>query len=190
MDYIKLKRRLVAVIVLMIFLLWTLVLYKFSPNKIAEFVGIGNGYILSFALAFIGGTSLFFPFPYYLVVMTFGAAGLNPYLLGLSAGLGVVMGDSTSYLIGRKSREILPSRVSLFFTKFLNWCMRKASYFITIVLFLYSTFVPLPNDVLVIPLGIAHFPYWKMIIPLAIGNIIFSTMMAFAGFHGWNLFFG
>src|SRR3989344_5926552 len=96
----KTKEVLEAVVLLSIFALWIILLYNFSPTEVVDFVGTENGYFLALVLALIGGTFVFFPFPYHIVIFTLAAGGLNPFLLGLFAGTGVLIGDSTSYLIG------------------------------------------------------------------------------------------
>lgn len=168
-------------------LLLSFILTRFPPEEIVKIIGINNSYIALFFLAFLGGISIFFPFPYYIVVFMFGAAGLNPFLLGICAGFGVILGDTTSYFIGYTGREIVPDKFNKYFSKFYLWVNKKPLWVMSIVLFLYGAFVPFPNDAVIIPLGIARYKYWRAIIPLAIGNIVFSTLIAFAGLYGWNL---
>lgn len=167
---------------------WAIFVMYFTPTRIVEFVGIHNGYLISALFSFLGGTSILVPFPYYLIVMTFGAGGLNPFFLGICAGLGLIIGDATTYLIGYSGREIVPTKLGKLLEKFCTWCTSKPGWLVSIILIIYGT-MPLPNDLIMIPMGLARYPFWRVAAPLAIGNIIFNTLIAFAGFYGWNLLF-
>lgn len=185
----KTKRIVGATIILSLFIVWVVLLYKISPTEIVAFLGIENSYALVFALGVIGGTSILFPLPYYLAVFTLGAAGLNPFLLGILTGTGVMLGDSTSYLVGYSGREILPQKINSVLNKVYAWCSKKPSWIIYTFLYLYSSIMPIPNDVLVVPLGLARYPYFKVIIPLWLGNMTFDILVAFAGAYGFNIIF-
>ncbi len=187
----NLKKEIFIGLIVLLFILWTFLLYNFSPDEIVEFFGIGNGYIIVLILGFLGGTSILFPFPYYLFVLTFGAGGANPLLLGICAGFGVILGETTSYFVGYHGRIILSKKYQEKFNILCKHCNTKTnSILLTIVLFLYGAFVPFPNDLLILPLAAARYNYWKLIIPLGLGNIIFNIIIAFAGLYGWHLFFG
>ena len=182
----KTKEVLEAVVLLSIFAIWIIFLYNFSPTEIVAFVGVENGYVLAMVLALIGGTSLIFPFPYHIVIFTLAAGGLNPFLLGLFAGTGIFIGDSTSYLIGYTGREIITGRVQKLFKKFYDWMIKKPKWVLLTSLYLYVSISPLPNDFLVIPLGFARYPYLRIALPLWLGSMTFNTILALAGFYGFE----
>jgi membrane protein YqaA with SNARE-associated domain len=166
--------------------LTSLILYNISPEKIVERIGVENGYLISFIVAFLGGVSNFINFPYQLVLFSFGAGGLNPIFLGLSSGLGEFLGDSVSYLIGYHGHYILPSTTQKTFRRFSNWCIKGPSWLTSIALFLYGSFIPLPNDLIIFPLALGQFPYLRIMIPLALGNIVFNTLAAYLGWYSYN----
>ncbi|MDO8508047.1 MAG: VTT domain-containing protein [Nanoarchaeota archaeon] len=185
----KIKRRMLALILILCFVAWSVLIYNYSPDEITEAVGVKNGYILAFIIAFLGGTSILFPIPYYLVVFTLGAGGLNPFILGAFAGIGLMAGDSTSYLLGYHGGDILPIKLRKLFMKTTNWCLRCSYKLIFFVFLLYGSIIPIPNDLITVPMGLGKYPYWKVVIPLGIGNIIFNILVALAGFYGWGSFF-
>jgi membrane protein YqaA with SNARE-associated domain len=140
-------------------------------------------------LGFLGGTSILFPFPYYLFVVTFAAGGSNPVLIGICTGIGVIVGESTSYFIGYHGRIIFSETYQKRFNKLCKYCNKtKNAIILSIILFLYGALIPLPNDLFILPLGAARYNYWKMIIPLGLGNIIFNIILAFGGIYGWHFF--
>jgi len=185
----KNKRIIIVILILILFIAWSFLITRFTPEEITEVVGVKNSYLVTAIAGFLGGTSIFFPFPYYLLVITFAIGGANPYLLGLFTGMGVILGESTSYFVGYVSRDALSDRVNSIFSRISDWINSKPKWTVYILIFLYGSLSPLPNDLLLIPLGIGKYPFWRIIIPLGLGNIVFSTLIAFAGIHGFNLFF-
>ncbi|MGV8151836.1 MAG: VTT domain-containing protein [Candidatus Nanoarchaeia archaeon] len=186
----SIKKMLVFLFILTIFIIWSLVLYHYSPQGIVSKIGIKNSYLLLGLAAFIGGTSIFLPFPYYILTMSFGAAGLNPILLGICAGIGTLLGDSTTYYLAYHGREFAPKKFSVFFINLFNKIVSKNKKCIPVFVFLYTSFLPLPDDLIMVPAGFVGYPF-KKIAPFAlIGKIIFNTLLAFSGLYGWNLFFG
>jgi membrane protein DedA with SNARE-associated domain len=182
----KTKGFIIAFFLICMFVGWTVLITRIPATELVNLIGVGNGYLLTFFVAFLGGTSLFFPLPYYLLVFTFAAGGLNPFYLGIFAGTGLALGDSTSYLLGYLGREAISSGLLEKFNKFYNWISKKPSWAIYSMLFLYGSFVPVSDDVIVVPLGIVKYPYLKVIIPLWMGNIVYNTIIAFAGIYGFH----
>ncbi len=178
-----------AVFLITLFIIWVIILYKIPSTEIVDFVGIQNSYALVFVLAIIGGTSILFPFPYYLVVFTFAAGGSNPFLLAFMAGTGVAIGDSTSYLFGYSGREIFNGRFMVIFNKLYNWLSKKPKWMLFSFLYLYAAISPLPNDLINVPMGFMRFPYSKLMIPMWLGNITFDLIIALSGMYGFHLFF-
>lgn len=178
------QRRLSVLILILLLVAWTVFIVLVPPAEIVERLGLENGYAVVFLLAVFSGLSTFIPLPYYLVVATFGAGGLNPVLLGLAAGSGVILGDSASYLIGYHSRAILPTRLQRIFEKVSSWSAGGRPWLVPATLFLYGAAVPFPNDLIVIPLGLVRYSYWRLIIPLGLGNIVSNIGVAFLGTYG------
>lgn len=168
-------------------LAWSVTLYFVSPEAIVARLG-SNTWMTVFAAGVLGGTSIIFPFPYYLVVMTAAAGGANPLLVGLCAGLGVIVGDTTSFMVGRAGRAVLPERASAAFARLERWFADVHSARFYGFLFLYGSIMPLPNDVIMVPLGAARLPYWRVIVPFGLGNIVFNTAVALLAAYGISVY--
>ena len=48
--------------------------------------------------------------------------------------------------------------------------------------------MPLPNDVIVVPLGAAGVPYWRVMLPLGAGNLVFNIATALLASYGIRAF--
>ena len=149
-----------------------------SPEQLVEWVGAENSYFLIFVLALFGGLTTFSGVPYHLVLITLAIGGLNPLLLGLSTAVGVILGDSTSYYVGYSGGEVMPGRVQKIVNRIYIY---TAGYpkLLQVFFFLFGSLTPISNDFIVISAGIAKYPFWKVIIPLGLGNLVFNISLAY-----------
>jgi len=184
----SLRRKVLFSIFAITFIAWTIFIYRFSANTLVAALGNTNSYLISLVLAFFGGISTFITIPYHFVVYTLGAGGLNPWLLGIATATGVFLGDSTSYVLGYHGRDIFPRRFQLLLRKVHEWSEAWPQWLVYLAIFLYGSLAPFSNDFIVISLGLARYPYKKVMIPLGLGNIVFNTTVAFAGAKQIHLF--
>ena len=185
----NIKKKIGFLLLFLLVISWSIFLYFISPEKIINYFGDGNSYWIVFIAGLLGGISILFPFPYYIFVLTFAIGGLNPFLLGLFTGLGVILGESTSYWIGYTGRDVLPIKAKNIFNRISKYFNKDLTWRVPIFLFIYGSLSPLPNDVILIPLGMARYPFLKVIIPLGLGNIIYNILLAVAGFYGLTFFY-
>ena len=178
------KKSALYFIPLLVFLTWTVFIYQFPHADIVAAIGTENGYVATLLLAFLGGMSVFVSVPYHLVIMTFAAGGVSPWLLGLTASVGQLGGDTVSYMLGRSGRHIAPSRFTARMDQLRNWIMRRPYWQTAFVLFIYGSMSPVSNDWMLVPLGLAHYSYRRVMIPLQLGNVVFNTAMALLGTYG------
>ncbi len=161
------------------------IFYVISPETIIEYAGVENAYLFMAILAFVGGVSTFSGVPYQLVLIALAAGGLNPWILGPVTGLAVIAGDSTSYFIGKQTRGLIKESTFAKIARVRRW-YEKHPRTMPLAFLAYGTFCPLPNDVLTIPMGMLGYPFWRMMIPLGIGNIIFNTGLAYLAQNAYD----
>lgn len=172
---------------LLIFIVWSCVLFYFGPEKITGLLGDQNSYIVLAIMALIGGTSILFPFPYYLFTISFAAAGLNPVLLALSASIGTLIGDSTTYYLAYKGKGLLPTKHAQILENLFESLLKKHPSLFPLVAFLYSSITPLPDDILMIPAGLTHYPFKKLALAIGPGKFVFNLIVAVTGLYGFQL---
>ena len=165
------------------------IFYYSSPYKTISYIGVENGYLIIFILAIMGGLSTFSGVPYHLVLITLASGGLNPLLLGTVTGIGVMLGDTTSYYIGYEGREIIPEKIRKYLNKMFSFGSRYPRT-LPVFFLLYGSFIPLSNDFIVISAGLAKYPFMKVMVPLAIGNLIFNISLAYLGNYTYLLIQG
>jgi len=136
------------------------------------------GYFGAFAVSFLGNATILVPFPYVVVPFVLGAdMGHNPWLVGLVSGVGAAMGEMTGYLAGYYGGSLLKEKDNI--NGFREYVQRHPSMTPLMIWFLAAT--PIPDDLLIVPLGVARYSWWKVLVPLLIGKTIFLTAIAWAG---------
>lgn len=171
--------------ILAIIALWTLLMLLIGPRTFVEFIGVENSYVVIFLIAASGGLSSLTATSFYTLLATFAAAGLNPLLLGVAGGLGLVIGDSLFFAFGRNGVQALPPHVRLRTEKVAKWLESKPAWMVPLVVFLYAGFTPLPNDILMILVALTGTKYRRIIVPLIVGDIInvsISALLFAAGY--------
>jgi len=153
-------------------------------------VSLVLGYFGDFLISFLGNATVLVPFPY--MGVTFILGGLtdevtsqflfDPWLVGLLSGLGAVLGEMTGYVIGYGGGQLIDKEQRNAFRGYVNEHPRATPF---VLWFLAAT--PLPDDVLIIPLGAARYPWWKVMMPQFIGKTIFMTFVAWSGRFGLSI---
>jgi len=162
--------------------------WKFSAQDILSFFGEEHAYTILFLSALLGGTSLFIPFPYYLLTFSFGALGISPLFLGLCAGAGTFLGDSFAYFLAKKGRILTSSRMQIFFSKMGKTFIQKYPKLVPLGAFVYASVIPLPDDLIIVPAGLMKYPFWRIMPSLFLGKVLFNVILALAGWYGWEFF--
>lgn len=138
------------------------------------------GYLGVFLVGFMGSATVFLPIPSYAVVFL-AATNLNPFLLGIIAGLGASVGELVGYTLGRGGRRVIEKRDH--FTRDLNKIesmFQKYGGFLTIIIVAAT---PLPDNVLGIFCGMIKYPVKKYFIASTTGKIIMHLIIAYAGYY-------
>ncbi len=177
-KYLK-KRYFVFFWLLLFFILmWTILSY-FDTQKIVSYIWIENTYFIIFLIAAIGWFSSISWYPLVAIMATFISWGSNFLLIGLLAWIWIMFGDSLFYYFGIKSRDVIEGKTKKYvdiMSKFLN---SKNKYATPIIIYIYSWWTPLPNDILTISVGISWYPYKKAFIPLFLWNITHMLLYSF-----------
>lgn len=145
-----------------------------SAQRIITDLGYG-GVIL---IAVIAGINVIVPIPAVTLTPIFTAAGLLLPWIIVSLTVGTLIADYIGYLFGHWSRTHIyrnyPTVVAYIETIYLHH-----PRLIIPLVFLFAAFMPLPNEVLVIPLALLSVRWRLMVLPLFFGNLINQTIYAY-----------
>lgn len=186
---------LASVVTLMVYLLLSILVQDLaSPVAITYhwLLDISSmlGYQGDFLISFLGNATVLVPFPYMAVTFILGGVTdeitsqfhFDPWLLGFLSGLGAVLGEMTGYLIGYSGRHFVDKEQRTAFGELIKKHPRA-----TPLVLWFLAVTPIPDDMLIIPLGAARYPWWKVIIPQFIGKTMFMTVIAWSGRLGVSI---
>jgi len=136
------------------------------------------GYLGVFVLSFLSSATLFFPLPVDGMIFTLGSK-LNPWVLGIIAGIGASLGELTAYYAGYVGTILVEKRKHLGKINKVRAMFQKYGFF-TIPLF---AFTPLPFDVLGIFCGAIRYDVKKFFVGTLLGKIPRAVILALAGHY-------
>ena len=139
------------------------------------------GYTGAFFISTFGNFTVFFPVPFVLTIYAFGAT-LNPLMLGLVCGLGSTVGEFSAYLIGMGGRRVLHDR----YAKQLDTAKKLVEKYGVAIIFLFAL-LPLPDDLILIPLGMMKFDIKRAIAAMFAGKFLMCTAVAYAGRYSYTI---
>lgn len=134
------------------------------------------------AVAFVSGLNLAVPVPAASLTPVFVAAHFSLLTIVACLVVGTIFADLLGYQIGRWGKRSTATH----FPKFHDWLvsLKKSHHHLIIPgIFLYSAFMPIPNEAILIPLGLMGYHYWTIALPLVLGTILNQTLYAL-GFLG------
>lgn len=183
------RKTILAIFAVGLFILVSVTLGSIPSETLINFVGSDNAFILMFVLGTVAGLTTFTGIPYHLILMSLAAGGINPVGLGISTALGVMLGDSTMFLLSKKVQPSLSPKI-LAFTDAVADRLNLHPSLISPGLLLYGMFSPFSNDFIVASLSIMGYSYRKIIVPLAIGNIFYNIALAYLGLYAYDAVIG
>jgi membrane protein YqaA with SNARE-associated domain len=161
-----------AIALLFAFLITALVII--FRDKIQNFGAYGYGGVL--IISFMGNATVLFPVPSLAIVFAMGSA-LNPFLVGLVAGIGEALGELSGYLAGLGGRAIIED--SKAYEKVQRW-MKKFGFWLIFAL----SAIPNPIfDLAGIAAGTSGFPLWRFLLSCWLGKTLKTIFIAFAGYY-------
>jgi membrane protein YqaA with SNARE-associated domain len=137
------------------------------------------GYPGAFLVSLIGNSTVLIPFPYIIVPFFLGAEPFNPWITGLLAGFGAMIGEMVGYYAGYVGRRFIEEQKVEEFSKYLEERDNSIPFLIW-----FLALTPIPDDFMIVPLGAAKYPWKRVFIPGLIGKTMFLTGIAFAGYFG------
>lgn len=127
-----------------------------------------------FFISILGNATVIFPAPSYAIVFS-GGAILNPYGIGIAAGLGAAIGELTGYLAGSSGKSVIIKND--LFTKIESHIQKRGSLTIFILALIPNPFF----DIGGIIAGMTNMPIWKFFLAASTGKIIRFILLGFAG---------
>lgn len=139
-------------------------------------------------ISFIAGLNVIVPVPAAAFVPIFTSSGLGLPLIIVVLVIGTMLADFVAYGLGRLGRTAaanswpkLQAKITASYT--------THRHLLPYLVFGFAGFVPIPNDVWLIPLGLLGIKVRVFIIPLLLGTVVYQTLSANGVQTVFDLFF-
>lgn len=136
------------------------------------------GYFGVLFTGIVAGLNTFVPLPAATFTPIFINAGLSIPLIVLVLAIGTLIADSLGFALGHVSRELIKRKYPKIFGFFTKLQQEHTALIIPVVI-LYASFVPFPNEAILIPLALAGAKLRTLLVPLIIGNIIHQLILVY-----------
>ncbi|MBM3132651.1 MAG: VTT domain-containing protein [Chloroflexi bacterium] len=170
----------ILILAIAIVLLVTLLIDR--PTDFEDYVR-KSGYAGVFLTALIGCASPVWPLPGSWAAFIAAGVGLNPILLGLAAGIGEPIGESTGYMAGYGG-QVAVTKVRGY-ARVEAWMKRHGA----ITLFLVCAIPNFLTKVAVVCSGALRYPYWKFFPICWAGKTVKSLFFAITGYYFFDATF-
>lgn len=146
-----------------------------SDNRFVQEIVFRFGYLGVFLSAFVSGFNLLVPIPIVAFMPLFLVSGLNFWATIFAIVAGMTTADSIAYFVGRAGRAITPSRKEKF-TARLEKFREQHQLLVVFILFLFASLAPMPNEILLVPLGFMGYRFYSIFFPVLCGNAVFAIL--------------
>ena len=134
-------------------------------------------YVAIFLISIIGNVSVIMPVPYIIALAILVVVlPINPLLVGVAAGFGASIGELSAWLLGRGTSEMIEDTS---YGKRLDSLAKlvKKGYGIPLIIFFAAT--PLPDDLLLIVLGMVNYNIGYALVACFIGKVLLAVGIAY-----------
>jgi len=135
-----------------------------------------GGYLGVFLFSLINGFNVFIPIVTPSFVPALTAAGLDPYFTIFIMACGMTIADSIAYFLARAGRaHVSPSVIRV--TDSLVAVGEHRHWLPLAILMAWVCAMPLPNELIVIPLGLLGYRAYRVLPIVALGNLGFNAII-------------
>jgi membrane protein DedA with SNARE-associated domain len=134
----------------------------------------GNiGYIGIFIISFLGSILIFIPVPYFPILITSALnKELDPNIIALSATFGAVLAKSSIFIASYYGRNLLSNKTKSKILPLQNFLAKYGGLAAFI-----AALLPVPDDLVYIPLGIAKYSVRKFVLFTFIGKLLYGLII-------------
>lgn len=184
--------RLKAGVILLLFLLitWTTFVTagKLGESEAVQSALSAYGYLTVLGIALVAGLNAIVPIPAATFVPLFTEAGLYLPLIITMLIVGTTAADFIGYALGRLSRDYVRNK----YPRMLRWLKKihdQHAHLILPFIIAYAAIIPLPNEIILIPLAIIGYKTRLLLVALLVGNTVNQTALAYGYENVFRAFF-
>ncbi|MFA6459097.1 MAG: hypothetical protein WCV79_01705 [Candidatus Paceibacterota bacterium] len=164
-------------ILVTLFVVAVLLANLIKGNSVVQDITERFGYMGVFILGFVSGFNVWVPVPAMSFLSIFTEAGLNVVVVVAVVSFGMTCGDTVGYLVGKLGRKAAGDLPIPSWIRRIEEIVNHYKYGLPTFLFLYAGFVPLPNELIVVPAAATGREWYVILVPLFLGNVVFNTLI-------------
>jgi membrane protein DedA with SNARE-associated domain len=145
------------------------------------------GHISIIFISFIAGINALIPIPAATFVPVFTAGGISLPMIIFLLVVGTMLANLISFAIGQYGGNITKTHYPHIQKKLVR-IYRTQKKWLSVFVFAFAAFIPFPDEVYLIPLGIVGVKLKQFIIPLVLGTICYQTIAAFGVYNVFKYF--
>lgn len=180
----SLIRRVVFVLLLVIFVGLIIMLVVFEPGEVFASIGIRNSLIIAFFLSVAGAFTSLTKISSYPLIISMIAGHMNPVVVALVIGLGMAAGDILFFAFGYSARDWAGIKWKASLERFLKLVSKLRDIYVQGLIVLYMSATPFPNNMLSGALAFIGYPLRKAWLPILVGDIVFCIFIAWLATQG------
>lgn len=174
---------------LLVFMIGFLVLFiYFQPTELITKLGVRNSFLLAFFLSLLGAFTSLTNLTAYPMIFALVMGQMNFLLVGFIAGMGMAAGDLLFFVFGFSARDLTDQKGKSKLRKILEKIRKMPPLLVQALIFFYVAGTPFPNNLLSGSLAFIGYPFKKILLPLALGDIAFCILVAWLSLQGIKLF--
>lgn len=148
-----------------------------ASDSYAQSLVESYGSLSVFILSFVAGLNLFLPVPAATFVPIFTAGGMSLSSIIILLIAGTMTANLLAFAIGHYGYALTRTQHSQLKEKVLTF-YREHKEYLPYFIFCFTAFIPLPDEVFLIPLALIGVKLRTIIIPLFLGTIVYQTLAA------------
>ena len=145
-----------------------------TARSLVEQFGYGGIFLVSLAAGF----NLLVPVPAATLAPVYAAAGFPLPAIVAVISLGTAVADTLGYLIGVGGRD-LARRANPRIQQWMRGFAVAHHALVVPFVFLFAALVPVPNEIILVPLAFMGIRFRTLFIPLLLGTILFNTLLVY-----------
>lgn len=142
-------------------------------------LAVRHGLLGVFLAMVIGNLTIVVILPTTVVPFLVAASGVDPFLVALASGIGAEIGELSGYVIGRWGSKYLQRKEPKAY-ELVRGIVEHRPRAVPLLLYTFSA-LPLPDDILFIPLGLIRYRFWKLFWPSVLGKITAGIFIGWGG---------
>ena len=170
-----------VIILVSVFLALNAIFLFISPDTVVQKIGVQNTYLTIFLIAAIGGLNSFTGGVFYASLAAFAAGGASPWILGLSGGLGLVVGDSLVFFLFKYGSSKIDGTWKARVQRAEDWIEKFSQPVQNFIIYLYLAISPFPNDILMFGLAVFKYRFIQVLPLILLGDVTFAVLVALLG---------